>query len=350
MPQALIDGLEVGIHRLIARTLPGERQAAGVGRGHGACPAAPVPGRRRCPSHRSGCDSARSGGQPHVRLHVPERALTTWIALDVSASMAFGTTERLKADVAEGVALAFGRLGVRHAGSVGLVSFGSGDDRVLAPAGRQARPGRAPARARAKASPPTVSATADGLARALRRVAKVARLPGLIVVISDFRHQREWEGPLGSLRLRHTIVAVEVRDPREAEMPNVGRLALVDPETGARIEVDTSRRRVRERFAELEAAAPGTGGAGAAASAHHPHLALDRRAVAGDPRTAPAMSFANPLWLLALLLVPLGLLAQRRFQRRARRYAIRFPAVATLRGRGRRDGLLAVATSRSGSC
>jgi uncharacterized protein (DUF58 family) len=48
-------------------------------------------------------------------------------------------------------------------------------------------------------------------------------------------------------------VAVEVRDPRESEVPAVGRLALVDPETGERVEVDTSRRVVRERFASIEA-------------------------------------------------------------------------------------------------
>jgi uncharacterized protein (DUF58 family) len=47
-------------------------------------------------------------------------------------------------------------------------------------------------------------------------------------------------------------LAVEIIDPREAELPAVGHLSLVDPESGARIEVDTSRRRVRKRFAELE--------------------------------------------------------------------------------------------------
>ena len=56
-------------------------------------------------------------GEPHVRLHVPERTLTTWIVLDVSPSMAFGTAQRLKADVAEGVALVLGRLAVRRAGA-----------------------------------------------------------------------------------------------------------------------------------------------------------------------------------------------------------------------------------------
>ena len=47
---------------------------------------------------------------PHVRVHVPERALTSWLLLDVSPSMTFGTADRRKADVAEGVALAFGHL------------------------------------------------------------------------------------------------------------------------------------------------------------------------------------------------------------------------------------------------
>ena len=90
------------------------------------------------------------------------------------------------------------------------------------------------------------------LAAALRRIARLARQPGLVVVISDFREQHGWERPLGSVRVRHSVLAVEIVDPREAELPAVGRLALVDPETGARVEVDTSRSRVRRRFAELE--------------------------------------------------------------------------------------------------
>jgi uncharacterized protein (DUF58 family) len=73
-----------------------------------------------------------------------------------------------------------------------------------------------------------------------------------VVVISDFRDQRAWERPLGSLRVRHSVLAAEISDPREAELPAVGHLALVDPETGARLEVNTSRARVRERFAQLE--------------------------------------------------------------------------------------------------
>jgi uncharacterized protein (DUF58 family) len=52
--------------------------------------------------------------------------------------------------------------------------------------------------------------------------------------------------------VRHSLVAVEVVDPREAQLPAAGHLAVIDPETGARLEVDTSNRRLRQRFAELE--------------------------------------------------------------------------------------------------
>ena len=84
-----------------------------------------------------------------------------------------------------------------------------------------------------------------------RRLAQL-RHPGLVVVISDFRDQHEWERPLGALRLRHATVAVEVADPREGELPAAGRLALVDPETGELIQVNSSSERLRERFAALE--------------------------------------------------------------------------------------------------
>ena len=188
---------------------------------------------------------------PHVRLHVPERALTTWIVLDVSPSMAFGTGRRLKADVAEGAALVFGRLGIRRAGSVGLIGFGAGQPRVLPPRG--SKPGLvALRRLLAEGVAPDGRHDPEALADALARAGRLAGPPGLTVVISDFRDQRAWEGPLGALRLRHSVIAVEIVDPREADLPAVGHLTLVDPETGARLEVNTSRRRVRERFAELE--------------------------------------------------------------------------------------------------
>jgi uncharacterized protein (DUF58 family) len=249
LPRPLIEALDVAVTRLIARMLPGDRRAAGVGVGVELAQLRPYSVGDDV-RHIDAAATARTG-QPHVRLHVPERSLTTWIVLDVSPSMAFGTARRLKADVAEGVALVFGRLGIRRAGSVGLVAFGAASPRILPPRG--AKPGMvALRRMLAEGVAPDGQHDAGGLADALQRVGRMARQPGLIVAISDFRDQHEWQRPLGSLRLRHSVLAVEIIDPREAEMPAVGHLALIDPETGARIEVDTSNRRVRRRFAELE--------------------------------------------------------------------------------------------------
>lgn len=246
---SLIEALDLAVKRLVTRMLPGDRRAAGVGLGMELAQLRPYEAGDDV-RHIDAAASARTGN-PHVRLHVPERALTTWIVLDVSPSMAFGTARRLKADVAEGAALVFGRLGVRRAGSVGLVAFGAGELRVLPPRG--SKPGTvALRRMLAEGVAPDGRHDPEALAGALRRAGRLASQPGLVVAISDFRDQRAWERPLGSLRVRHSVLAVEIIDPREAELPAVGHLALVDPETGARLEVNTSRRRVRERFAELE--------------------------------------------------------------------------------------------------
>jgi uncharacterized protein (DUF58 family) len=249
LAQPLIEALDVAVRRLVARTLPGDRRAAGVGLGTELAQLRPYEIGDDV-RHIDPAASARTR-QPHVRLHVPERALTTWIVLDVSPSMAFGTARRLKADVAEGVALAFGRLGVRRAGSVGVVAFGAGVARVLPPRG--SRPGLVALRRML-----SEGVARDGvhdpvaLADALLRAGRLARQPGLMAVVSDWRDQREWERPLGSLRVRHSVVAVEIVDPLEEELPAAGHLALIDPETGARVAVDTSSHRLRRRFAELE--------------------------------------------------------------------------------------------------
>jgi hypothetical protein len=72
-------------------------------------------------------------------------------------------------------------------------------------------------------------------------------------VVSDFRGPRDWRRELIELAGRHDVVAVEIRDQREQELPDVGELWLVDPETGRQLRVDTSRRRLRERFAAAAA-------------------------------------------------------------------------------------------------
>ena len=250
MPASLVDALDTTVVHRASGALPGDRRAAGLGMGTELAQLRPYePGDDV--RYIDAAATARTG-EPYVKLHVPERTLTTWLVVDVSPSMAFGTAERLKSDVAEGVATVMARLAVRRAGRVALLTFGAGESRLLRP--RASRPGvMAVRRALAEGVAPDGFSEPDALEVALNHIRKVAGQPGLVVVVSDFRDQDDWTRPLGALALRHSVVAVEVRDPRESEVPAVGRLALIDPETGRRVEVDTTRREVRERFVAIEA-------------------------------------------------------------------------------------------------
>lgn len=249
MPGPMVDSLNVLLTRRVARSLPGDQRAAGVGAGTELAQLRPY----RVGDDVRQLDAAATArtGEPHVRVHVPERTLTTWIVLDVSSSMAFGTARRLKADVAEGVALVLGRLALRSAGSVGLAAFGAGALRTLPPRG--SKPGLvALRRALDEGVAPDGAHDPHDLADALRFVERAARQPGLVAVISDWRDHEAWSRPLGALRARHSVMAIEISDPREQELPDAGRLTVVDPESGDLLRVDTSRRQVRERFAEVE--------------------------------------------------------------------------------------------------
>lgn len=188
--------------------------------------------------------SARTG-EPHVRRLVPERAVTTWVVCDVSPSMAFGTVGRLKSDVAEGAVDVVARLAVQHGGSVGLAL---GGERLLPPA--SGRVALAAVRGAVAAGVVEDGGAGGALGPALERVARLARTPGAVVVVSDFRD--DWAGAFRQLAARHAVVAVEVHDLLEAELPDAGLLVFSDPESGEVVELDTSDPAVRAAFAAAE--------------------------------------------------------------------------------------------------
>jgi uncharacterized protein (DUF58 family) len=246
LPAALVEALDLALVRRVGGVSAGEHRGGGVGTGTELAQLRPYqPGddvRQLDPSA-----TARTG-IPHVRQQVPERLLTTWLTVDASASMAFGTADRLKSDVAEGVVDVLGGLAVKRGGRVALLTFGAPTARMVPPrGGRGARIGLR----RALGEGVAVDGSAgEPLSLALARVGRLARPRSLVVIVSDFAGEPDWARPLAALAARHTVMAVEVRDPREQALPDVGHLALVDPETGQRIEVDTADRRLRERFAQ----------------------------------------------------------------------------------------------------
>jgi uncharacterized protein (DUF58 family) len=249
MPDALLRALDITIGRRMEGLLAGDYRSSLFGDGTELAQVRPyVPGDD---VRRIDWNVTARTNAPHVRVQLAERVLVTWLVLDTSASMEFGTADRRKIDVAEGAAIAIGHVATRRGNRLGIVTFGDSRPRSL-PA-RQGRMGLVGLLTALRRDADEQRIGATSLGAALIRTGSLARQRSLVVVVSDFRGPRDWRGPLLDLAGRHDVVALEVRDPREQQLPNVGALWLVDPETGQLLRVDTRSRRLRERFAAAAA-------------------------------------------------------------------------------------------------
>jgi uncharacterized protein (DUF58 family) len=247
IPDRLLRALDVSIGRRLGGMLAGDYRSSRLGDGTELA---------QIRVYQPGDDVRRIDwnvtartGEPHVRVHLAERVLVTWLVLDTSPSMSFGTADRRKADVLEGVAIAVGHLATRRGNRLGAVTFGDGHPRHVPV--RQGRPGLIGLLATLRDEPQNGAARvgSTSLGEAVREANGLARQRSLVVIASDFRGPRDWRKPLLQLASRHEVVAIEIRDPREQELPNAGELWLVDPETGRHLRVDTRSERLRRRFA-----------------------------------------------------------------------------------------------------
>jgi uncharacterized protein (DUF58 family) len=268
MPEPLLRALELSIGRRVDGLLAGEHRSHLLGRGSELAQVRPyVPG-----------DDVRlidwnvtaRTQETHVRVQLAERVLVTWVVLDRTLSMGFGTADRRKADVALGVGLALGHAASLRGNRVGFISFGSGAPSPLPP--RQGRAGLV-GLLLALGDEDTGGGVAPELAPALTLVGAVARQRSLVAVVSDFRGPRDWKQQLVDLHARHDVLAVEIRDPREEQLVDVGEVWFADPETGAQLRVDTGDAGLRARFAEA-AARERRGVADDLAAAHASHVVL----------------------------------------------------------------------------
>jgi uncharacterized protein (DUF58 family) len=250
LPDALLRALDVAIGRRVQGILTGDYRSTLHGEGTELAQVRPyVPGDD---VRRIDWNVTARTNEPHVRVQLAERVLVTWLVLDTSPSMQFGTADRRKADVAEGVAIAVGHVATRRGNRLGLVTFGDAQPRAAPPRqGRMGLIGLLGALREEAEGAGRVGATSLG--EALRRTAALARQRAIVAIVSDFRGPLDWRRPLLELAGRHEVIAVEIRDPREQELPNAGALWLVDPETGKQVRVDTRSERLRARFAAAAA-------------------------------------------------------------------------------------------------
>ena len=185
-------------------------------------------------------------GAPHVKLFVEERDLTLLLLIDVSGSQRFGSRFIVKRDYAAELAAVLAFAAVANHDRVGAVLFSDRIERYVPPA-RGSQHALRIVRDVLACEP---AGRGTDLSGAFRFAGRVLRRRGIVAVVSDFQGDG-YQKALGVLRRRHDVVALHLRDPAEREVPDVGLVALVDPETGERHVVDTSRREVRARLQAL---------------------------------------------------------------------------------------------------
>lgn len=190
----------------------------------------------------------------HVRTTEADRELETWVVVDRSASLDFGTAQREKREVVLAAVAAFGFLSVRGGNRLGVIVAG-GERLTRLPA----RTGRLAVLAALSAiydTPRRETGPAPGadLTAALIQLERTQSRRGQVVVVSDFLDTADWAASLQRLAMRHQLIAAQVSDRREFDLPPVGMLSVVDAETGQHLHIQTNTPALRERYAAAAAA------------------------------------------------------------------------------------------------
>ena len=246
-PEAALARLELAVGRRVDGLLHGDHLGFGLGPGSESGDARVYqPGQDDV--RRIDWDVTARTGEVHVRDLVAERELTTWALVDATASMDFGTALMEKRDLAAAVTVALAKVTNRGADRFGAHLLTT-EGVVTWPqrSGRMHRlmvlRGLVEEPRQAFGEPPGLASGIESLSRHRRR--------GLRFVVSDLLDpdRASWAAALRRLALSHRVVVIEVLDPRELELPDIGVVTFLDPETGATHDVDTSSRKVRHRFA-----------------------------------------------------------------------------------------------------
>jgi uncharacterized protein (DUF58 family) len=196
-------------------------------------------------------------GRPFVKKFTEERELTIFLLVDISASGNFGSGFMSKRDLAAELASVLAFSAIRNSDKVGLLLYTDQIERYLPP--KKGR--RHVLRVVRDILYHTPEAIGTDTVKALDVANRLLHRRAVVFLISDFETSKNAAAARVELRRamrrtnrRHDLIAVQVEDPRERELPDVGIVALEDAESGEVIEVDTASATVRRRFRELSLA------------------------------------------------------------------------------------------------
>ncbi|MSR18871.1 MAG: DUF58 domain-containing protein [Phycisphaerales bacterium] len=189
-------------------------------------------------------------GSPHIKLFREEREMTVVLLVDLSGSMSFGTRAQLKRELIAEVAATLAFSAVRNNDKVALLAFTDRIERWLPP--RKGRRHVLTIVRELLALKPQGRGT--NIAMALDELNRVLHRKSVVFALSDWTGPA-CERPLSITSLRHDLIPLSVTDRSEHSLPNIGLVEMEDPESGARVVIDTGSRQVRERFAAFQSAA-----------------------------------------------------------------------------------------------
>ena len=191
-------------------------------------------------------------GEPHVKLFTEERELTILLMIDVSASADFGSVADSKRELAAEAAGVLASSAIRNRDKVGLILFSDAVELYIPPGKGRMHIMRL-IRETLFFQP---SRRGTDIAKALDFANQVVHRKSVMFLVSDFCLGAPFEERLTQLRnklqitnRRHDVIAVSVTDPREASLPDIGRIRIEDAETGQVVELDTGSAKTRDAYA-----------------------------------------------------------------------------------------------------
>jgi uncharacterized protein (DUF58 family) len=182
-------------------------------------------------------------GHPYIKRYTEERELTIMFLVDLSFSGEFGSMKQFKNEIATEICAVLAFSAVRNNDKVGLILFTDKVEKFVPPKKGKTHVLRV-IREVLYYKPENKG---TDISIALEYLLKVTKRKTVCFLISDFITEG-FERALRIANKRHDMVAVSITDPRELEMPNVGFVELEDAETGEITLIDTSDRKMMERF------------------------------------------------------------------------------------------------------
>lgn len=184
--------------------------------------------------------------KPHIKIFEEERELTIMLLIDVSGSREFGTTTQTKQEQITQIAATLAMSGIQNNDKIGVIFFSDRIERYIPP--QKGKKHVLAIISEMLQFQPVQRGT--DINKAVQYISNAQKKRCTTFIISDFFDQKPYMQSLQIANSKHDVVAIQVYDPRETELPDVGLLKVRDAETGQERWVDTSSRCVREAYAE----------------------------------------------------------------------------------------------------